>query len=181
MSILSRSRLRKAAEGLTRRRCRAACSLVTAMLFGVVSQPSAGSTAPPYPVDNEDQVTAQRNGYKNRRTYGGPGRRIGGAGSTRRTHATDDNCYAAAGKESSFLNVFANDALKWQSTVEWSTVHGHAELAESGDDWGFNYRPNPENSEDQIYYRIVSPDDPQEYSEATVNIYLRTGPEGCAE
>jgi hypothetical protein len=179
MSISSRRRLGSLVEKRAGRWCLVAVSLAASALPPVAAQASQVSQGSAFRVGNEERVATQQASGRKKGTYNGPGRRIGGAGSTKRTHATDDNCHASADKQSSFLRVFANDAIKWQSTIEWSTVHGNAQLIDFEDDSGFSYEPNPDYSEDQIFYRIVSPDDPPEHSEATVNISLRMGPEEC--
>ena len=183
MFRLSRSRLGKGTRGSTGWPCLAAAVLVTSSVPAAAAQVSRSSAESAFRVDNETPISAQAAGQPKKARYKGPGHGGGGAGPRPSgTYATNDACYDAAGKERSFFNVFANDALHRNSEISWTTSHGDADLAYVDDKtWGFTYYPNPSYQQDTISYQIVAPYDyAGEHSEATVTIELGTQhEEGC--
>jgi hypothetical protein len=161
-------------------RRRLVASLATGALLAVVSLPSK-SSAEPASDANAATFTVQQPAYSYQATYGGPGRRATGAGEhDPGTYAANDECFGAAEDNWTFFKVFDNDSILPRSEIQYDTSKGHSALKEIDGDWGFQYFPHLHYSEDQIFYKIISPENPEEQSEATVNVHLGQGKQGCS-
>lgn len=143
--------------------------------------------------DGSEDGTVIRVAKKHRPTKGWSRGKYGGPGSGHQgvapqdpgyqgpANANDDDCRDAPGDEEYFWRVFRNDHLQDGSEVLWDDPHGRVELAVSDEEHehGFLYRPNGDYSQYQFPYRIVSPDNPDDYADATVSITFEQAERTC--